>query len=677
MSEAIVKLRLDTSNYQRTLKSATKELQNTVAQVREMGATFAVTDKEENAFAQSFGRLATSASSTKQQLREITGAINDLKMAYAGMTAEEQNSPFGQSLRNSINELIERAGVLKDTMADTTQAISNASSDTRGFDQLIGTANVMVGAYGMLSAGAELFGNSTLSNSEAMKKLQATIALCSSAQTLQNALQKQGAVYQGVLAVQARARAVAEALATKGTIGATVAQKAFNLVAQANPYVLLASAIVAVGTALYAFTQKTDEASEASQKLSEKVKDQQSLMQGTAEKASGNVAEFEKLRLEWSSLRTDAEKTQWIHDNKSAFERLGLSVNSISDAFNVFVRDKAKYIQAMTEIAKASAYMDLAKEQFKRGIENSMKTTTVTKARAGDRYYNLTDEEKAYISKTKGNTVMRGGFLSLTEQGAKDLHYYRSLNALRGKDQKTKEYNDKGQQYLQGAITSENTANKLGLNSGGGKPKTPRSTSTGRTVSEYNPKTQSLDLGKREVMGAKGAVGWEANTKRFEGADTYAFNQLAQIKPDTVTPLQFQSNQGFKENDDYKQMKLSEGVNKLRTNLDEVSKGVGAGSSLVSGISDIITTVGGNSQALKTLTTILGVVSAVIQVATSAIEVGTIVGLIPSNRFNGVAGGLTDLINEGAIGGGLELTAKISGEDIYLSNRNYKRRVGK
>ena len=272
MSDAIIRLRLDAGNYEQTLKSATRELQNTVRQVREMGATFAVTDKEETNFAQSFGRLATSASSTKQQLREITAAINDLKTAYTAMTGEERNSPFGQGLKDSIDQLIERAGILRDTMADTTQAINNAASDTRGFDQLIGAANVMAGSYGVLSAGAELFGMSTLSNSEAMRKLQTAIALCSSAQTLQNALQKQGAVYQGVMAVQARARAQAEALATSSTKAATVAQKAFNLVAKANPYALLATAIAAVGTALYAFTQKSKEATSNARLLEDAIK---------------------------------------------------------------------------------------------------------------------------------------------------------------------------------------------------------------------------------------------------------------------------------------------------------------------------------------------------------------------------------------------------------------------
>lgn len=701
MSDAIVRLRLDAGNYSQTLKSATRELQNTVRQVREMGATFAVTDKEETNFAQSFAKLATSATSTKQQLREITAAINDLKTAYAAMTGEERNSPFGKGLKDSIDQLIERAGILRDTMADTTQAINNAASDTRGFDQLIGAANVMTGAYGVLTAGAELFGVSTLSNSEAMRKLQTAIALCSSAQTLQNALQKQGAVYQGVLAVQARARAQAEALATSSTKAATVAQKAFNLVAKANPYALLATAIVAVGTALYAFTQKSKEASNVSGELSDKIKAQQSLIKGTADAASGNITEFEKLCIEWANLRTEAQQKQWIHDNQSAFERLGLSVNSISDAFDVFVRNKSRYIQAMTEIARASAYMDLAKAQFKKGIENSLKTTKAATAKAGDNVYTLSEDEQAFVfgNKKYHNTYKRygGSFSTLTPAGAQALFKRRSRNALRAKDKQTEDINAVGEYYIQKALDSGNKAEELGLKSGGTSKTQRRRSGSGRTVAAavnkpltaeekaelWRKANDEMQKGTHGLFNSSlkdANAAYNENVKRLSGngAEYYAFRKLNELTPTELTPFKFQDEQGYKQSDGFKSLKFTESITKLRSGLDKVSDGISAGSSLVSNISSIITTLGGNSEALKTLTTVLGLVSAVIQVATTAIEVGAIMGLIPlSNRFEGNAGGLQGLVADGSIGGGQTLTATIKGEDIYLSNRNYTRRTGK
>ena len=64
----------------------------------------------------------------------------------------------------------------------------------------------------------------------------------------------------GINKIQLAAKAKAEALATKSTVAATIAQKAFNLVAKANPYVLLATALISVVGALIAFSRGSKEA---------------------------------------------------------------------------------------------------------------------------------------------------------------------------------------------------------------------------------------------------------------------------------------------------------------------------------------------------------------------------------------------------------------------------------
>lgn len=56
---------------------------------------------------------------------------------------------------------------------------------------------------------------------------------------------------------------------TKATLAATVAQKAFNLIAAANPYVLLALALITVVGALVLFASNTDKSAKNQQKLNE------------------------------------------------------------------------------------------------------------------------------------------------------------------------------------------------------------------------------------------------------------------------------------------------------------------------------------------------------------------------------------------------------------------------
>lgn len=679
MSDAIVRLRLDAGNYAQTLKSATRELQNTVQQVREMGATFAVTDKEETNFAQSFARLATSASSTKQQLREITAAINDLKTAYAAMTGEERNSPFGQGIKDSIDQLIERAGILRDTMADTTQAINNAASDTRGFDQLIGVANVMAGSYGVLSAGAELFGMSTLSNSEAMRKLQTAIALCSSAQTLQNALQKQGAVYQGVLAVQARARAQAEALATSSTKAATVAQKAFNLVATANPYALLATAIAAVGTALVAFTSKATEATSIGKTLA-----------GTINSVGGNTVDSQaKLDAYRSTLETATQGTVQYQEAERGLLEMAKTFNVSVETKNGHIIDLTKAYNDLTDAIWNAAVQEAKFEANKAAVAKLIKL----KQQEAILIENIQTSKE--LEEANGNiyTSSVTGISLSNVQAGQTRNLQQQLKGNRRQQKMTEENLEKTNKTLEGLYRNTYA---YAPDNGSVTPKRHRA-GGGRTAAATVKKPltaeekaelwrEANDVMQKDTHGlfnssikvANAAYNENVNRLSSNGAEYYAFRKLNELTPTEPTPFIFQDNQGYKQSDEFGNLKFTESITKLRSGLDKVSDGVSAGSSLLTNISGIITTLGGNSAALKSLTTVLGIVSSVIQIATTAIEIGAIAGLVPlSKRFDGNAGGLQGLIADGAIGGGQTLTATIKGEDIYLSNRNYKRRTGK
>ena len=70
-------------------------------------------------------------------------------------------------------------------------------------------------------------------------------------------------------AAAAKADAVAKGIQAAATKAATIAQASFNAVANANPYVLLTTTIVGLGTALWAFTKNTNQAEEAQKRLDE------------------------------------------------------------------------------------------------------------------------------------------------------------------------------------------------------------------------------------------------------------------------------------------------------------------------------------------------------------------------------------------------------------------------
>ena len=78
MAESIVRLRVDSQEFESKLKRASQELLAMADNARRTGATFAIADKEELAFVQSLGQLQTSARSAKGSLAEMTKAFQDL-----------------------------------------------------------------------------------------------------------------------------------------------------------------------------------------------------------------------------------------------------------------------------------------------------------------------------------------------------------------------------------------------------------------------------------------------------------------------------------------------------------------------------------------------------------------------------------------------------------------------
>lgn len=199
---------------------------------------------------------------------------------------------------NSIDEMRTRLSILKDewkTLDVGSEKFSKMSEEIRELNDRIKEAEVSTGDFrrnvgnyesaldglGKLSEGIEgttktsmglaqsllgvnslmsLFGNQSDENAESAQRLQKVIALLSIAQQVNENVLKQGIV-QNKLAVvtdtirttQIKAKTAAEVASTKGTIAATAAQKVFNAVAKANPYVLLVLGLVAVTTALAAF----------------------------------------------------------------------------------------------------------------------------------------------------------------------------------------------------------------------------------------------------------------------------------------------------------------------------------------------------------------------------------------------------------------------------------------
>lgn len=256
----------------------------------------------------SLGETGGTTSSVKRDLKELVLEIANLTIEYQNLSEEEKNSAEGQELAEHIRDLTEKAGVLKDAIADTNAAITNAASDTRGFDQVGGALQLAIDGFGLAAGAAEILGISEGELAEIQTKLQAAIAASNAMTKIQNALQKQSAVMQGVANLQTKAGAIAIKLKTaaegKGVVTTkllTAAQWLFNKAAAANPIGLLVVAIVACIAAVAGLIKIFNVFGSDTEKRKEQLKQEAEVLDGL-----GKVYEQNTERMK-AMGRSDAE----------------------------------------------------------------------------------------------------------------------------------------------------------------------------------------------------------------------------------------------------------------------------------------------------------------------------------------------------------------------------------
>ena len=314
----------------------------------------------------------------KKQLKLLQAELTTLTDKWRSLSEAEQQSAEGQELATYMDTLREKAGSLKDTIGDVSDEISVMASDTPNldvFNQLLGLSADAMQTYSGIIA-------KVTGDEEALKDMLSTVIAVQGAANfatkLTNALQSSSVlmlkirtIQEGAAATAIRIKAAAEGKSTLATRAATIAQAAFNAVANANPYVLLAAAIIGAVGIIYGFTKalgKNAEAQEAAKKKAEALKakqeEQTRQTQELNEAAAETSTKFLLLKAQYEQLRTTAEKNQFIKDNANAFSNLGLSVDSVTDAERVFVNNTEAVLNALLQRAIAAKKADQIADQI-------------------------------------------------------------------------------------------------------------------------------------------------------------------------------------------------------------------------------------------------------------------------------------------------------------------------
>ena len=143
-----------------------------------------------------------------------------------------------------------------------------------------------------------------------------------------------------------------------------------------------------------------------------------------------NIVSLKQLQQEWKNLKTTAEKNQWIKDNKSEFDKLGIAVNDVTDAENIFVDNTKAVINALRLRAKAAAAQKLAAEQYEKALvaRNKAETEATKEPSGWDKFRNwwvqtslVGDAQTGYVPQANLKLAKQVSAEDFKQQRIKDL----------------------------------------------------------------------------------------------------------------------------------------------------------------------------------------------------------------------------------------------------------------
>lgn len=469
------------ANDYRVVLSGEDRLSGTIRNVRQELENTGKSGTKLDEIKRKFERIQSSAAPLKNKLRSLREMMADMNLD--GLT---NTDVFGQ--------MAEQAGQYADAIGDAQTAVRAFANDnmklqavTEGFQLITGAVGIATGAMGLLGVENEKV-------EQAILKVQSAIAVMNGVQQVANLLNKDSVLMLRLkqVAITATSAATVRATAVEGasTIATkinTVAQTAWN-VAKAVAKALLGdfSGLVLVGAGVLATyataTASSTEEQEKNNDAMERAKTvHQEFSENVAEETGNLVGKFQELRGEWNRLTTEAEKVQWLKDNQTEMQKLGLKVNDVTSAENVFNRNTAKVVKALELRARAMAAQSMIVEQYKKYYKQVMENSNSV-AGGGFHYVVKSGQDKLDIGKDEYNgwaswarskyganedwsKYIKNG--NWTDLGAASFNQYSSEKAserLKANNAKAQRELDSATKYLNDIIaTSEQAIENLNI----------------------------------------------------------------------------------------------------------------------------------------------------------------------------------------------------------------------
>ena len=350
LKDRILNLKKGSDDY----NTAVEQLQ---ADQRKLNEVMALTKKEAVAVEGSYDALTHQMSLLKKEWR---ATADEAKRADLGKQIDEINQQlkemdasvgnFQRNVGNYVSHWEGMPEVTKDFGTAMREMNEQIEPTKQKFESVGKIASGLAAGFATVQGAAALLGVENEDLEKTMVKLQAAISLVAGAKGIGDLVEGLGKAKVAFQGLGTTVKSVSKAMGASGWIAVIL---------------LVVGAIAGLVTWIKKTKDETD-------KYNLSLKEQKELQSDLASSMNDVVAEFKTFQRQYSSLKTDDEKKRWIEENASAFNQMGLEINSVNSADKVFITQSDEVIAALKARAKAEALMDKYKEAVKKGEDQKV-----------------------------------------------------------------------------------------------------------------------------------------------------------------------------------------------------------------------------------------------------------------------------------------------------------------
>ena len=157
MADSILRLRLESSEYDNKIKRAVSGLMQMEAECRKVGGTLAVLEKDQLDYVKSLGNMETVSRTARGRISELSNAYVELAVQYRRLTDEEKKGDYGKALNSSLAQLKGRLNDAKKELAEVEGEMKGASAAGVDFNSVLASLGQRLGInselMGVLNSG--------------------------------------------------------------------------------------------------------------------------------------------------------------------------------------------------------------------------------------------------------------------------------------------------------------------------------------------------------------------------------------------------------------------------------------------------------------------------------------------------------------------------------------------